>query len=377
MKSSGGGAFVLLQRLLEGLAAKGHAVKYFAPEPFPSLAGTTARFVRISCSSVPAFLRAAIFCLRLNARARQQAGSGGGGGIIAQSGLYAAAMSPLLRTGARLLTLRHGDDARELAAAGYSRFASRILTAIAEKGLKQSDTIVAVSQDLADTTARHLPEVETKVVVQHNAIPEMPEVQERDVLALKSRFNLEGKVVLAFVGPLKPIKRVDILLHAVANLRQRFPIKLFVVGSGPEENRLRQLASRLDIKQEVVFTGWLQNPFSYMKASHMVVLPSDYEGSPLVLLEALGQGVVVIGSRTGGIPEILIDDRLLFEPGNPVALANCFLDAVDNSGRVRPGITEICARRAATFRFDWTETMIKRIQYLSSIQGENTPTASS
>jgi glycosyltransferase involved in cell wall biosynthesis len=83
------------------------------------------------------------------------------------------------------------------------------------------------------------------------------------------------------------------------------------------------------------------------------VLPSDYEGSPLVLLEALGLGVPAVGSRVGGTPDILGEERLMFPPGDPAAAAECANRLLDGHGRVRRDVAEAWHARAAAFRFDW------------------------
>lgn len=124
-----------------------------------------------------------------------------------------------------------------------------------------------------------------------------------------------------FVGRLSQEKGVHTLLDAFTDLKEE---KLVIVGTGPEEARLKALQEAKGLRN-VVFEGFqkgeaLANLFRGAKA---LILPSVwYENMPYVMLEALGFGKPVIGSNLGGIPERIQDESngLLFEAGNAESL---------------------------------------------------------
>ena len=115
-----------------------------------------------------------------------------------------------------------------------------------------------------------------------------------------------GHSLVGFVGRLEESKGVDVLLRALpAVLRVRPDVRLVVVGTGPEEGRLRCLAEQLGIDAAVRFLGFRDDARALLTRFDLLVVPSRTDGSPLVVHEALEAGVPVIGSAVGGIVDRL------------------------------------------------------------------------
>ena len=131
-----------------------------------------------------------------------------------------------------------------------------------------------------------------------------------------------GKHILYF-GRLSREKGIDTLLDAYKQISQ--DIGLIIVGDGPERKRLESRVAHDGLN--VRFTGYLDGMKlrSAITDAKVVVMPSEWsENAPLSLLESFAYGKPVIGSKIGGIPE-LIDDGIngyLFETGNAAALKN-------------------------------------------------------
>jgi glycosyltransferase involved in cell wall biosynthesis len=119
---------------------------------------------------------------------------------------------------------------------------------------------------------------------------------ERARLDFSSQRSGYPPVVLLYVGRLIPLKRVDVLLQALAQIGAD-DVALLIVGSGPEEDRLRSLASSLNL-QNVFFEGFHQPSElpRYYALADALVLPSDREVWGLVVNEALAAGLYVIAS---------------------------------------------------------------------------------
>lgn len=136
-------------------------------------------------------------------------------------------------------------------------------------------------------------------------------------------------------------KGVDVLLRAFAHVMRVLPAaRLYVVGDGPEGERLRLLALRLGIADRVSFEGARPDAERYMAGADAFVLPSRVESSGLVIAEARAAGVPVIASAVGGIPEMLDGGQAgrLVPPDDPEALGSAVLAVLTDpaeQGRLR------------------------------------------
>jgi glycosyltransferase involved in cell wall biosynthesis len=131
---------------------------------------------------------------------------------------------------------------------------------------------------------------------------------------------------LLFVGRLEAVKSVDVLLAAMKLIRsQGCAAGLDVVGAGRLEPDLRRLASELDLDDSVAFLGTLARAdvMERMVSAAALVLPSSYEGFPMVVLEAWAVGLPVIATAVGAVPEVCShgQDALVVDPQDPTGLA--------------------------------------------------------
>ena len=111
-----------------------------------------------------------------------------------------------------------------------------------------------------------------------------------------------------------------------------------MIGSGSEEDALRDQANRLEISDRVLFTGNLPDVRAHLHAIDLFLLPSRYESQGLAAMEAMSASVPVIASRVGGVPGIIEDGVTgkLFEPGNVRELAQSISNLLrDDSERDR------------------------------------------
>jgi len=124
--------------------------------------------------------------------------------------------------------------------------------------------------------------------------------------AAPNPYSGRGPHILAS-GRLVPMKGFDLLLRAMAQVASVLPAAdLSILGQGPDEAALRELATRLGLAARVRFVGFRSNPYPWMKSADLFVLSSRYEGLPNVMLEALALGTRVVGMDCpGGVREIL------------------------------------------------------------------------
>lgn len=151
------------------------------------------------------------------------------------------------------------------------------------------------------------------------------------------RRDERGLKRILFVGRLLPVKGVPILLQAAAMVRApRSAWQLDIVGDGPGREEYEHLAATLRLGETAVFHGRLPRPriAEMMREAECLVLPSQWENFPVVVLEAMASGLPVVATRVGGIPE-LVDDQVgyLVSPGDAAALGRALDDLLAVSDR--------------------------------------------
>lgn len=147
-------------------------------------------------------------------------------------------------------------------------------------------------------------------------------------LAVSQKFNLDGRKVLLSVSRLVKRKGHERVLRALLAVIKKIPNVLYlIVGCGEEEVSLRRTVEELGLRDYVVFAGYVEQtllPFLYC-ASDLFVMPSfsrddgrDYEGFGIAFIEANACGLPVIGGRSGGIEDAVVDGEtgLLVDPHN-------------------------------------------------------------
>jgi glycosyltransferase involved in cell wall biosynthesis len=172
--------------------------------------------------------------------------------------------------------------------------------------IRSADAMIAVSRALQERMLQLATPKRSEVIpsgVHLDAFPPMKRSVARASLGLPA-----DRPIALFVGSLLPVKGVQWLIRAFACVRQGVPSSLLVlVGEGPLLEELRAAASDLDIADAVEFAGpqpRSQIP-SWMAAANLLVLPSQNEGMPLVILEAMASGLPVVASDVGGIGDAL------------------------------------------------------------------------
>ena len=174
--------------------------------------------------------------------------------------------------------------------------------------------------------------------------------------ALISRYGLEGKMVVLFVGNLQPFKRLDLLIEAVAGIGDP-SIVLLVVGGGYGETEYQAQTRRLGVEDRVIFAG-PKSPDEdlpeHYRLGDMLVLPSTHsESFGLVVLEAMASGIPAIVSSLPGPSSLVADgeDGLVAIAGDVEDLKRKILLLIGNAGdRERMGGR---AREKAIGRYGW------------------------
>lgn len=176
----------------------------------------------------------------------------------------------------------------------------------------------------------------------------------------------EDEFLIGSVGSLVKRKRFDDLIKAILRIQNTEhrtqitehkadkthihlkKIKCIIVGEGPERNTLQKEIDRNTLNEQVILTGFKSDAISYINAMDIFVLPSEREGFPRVILEAMLVGKPVVASRIAGLTELVIEGKtgLLFQPGNIKELADC-ISSLLSSSQLRKEMGEAGRERAA------------------------------
>jgi glycosyltransferase involved in cell wall biosynthesis len=142
----------------------------------------------------------------------------------------------------------------------------------------------------------------------------------------RAQFGASSDVVLfVIVAQLRPEKNHAVLLDAFAQVLWDVPgARLAIVGDGPERGAIEERIDRLGLQAAVVMAGHVDRAWRTLAAADIAVLPSQHEGFPNSVVEAMAVGVPVIASNVGGIPDAVHDGvtGLLVERDQLGALAN-------------------------------------------------------
>jgi glycosyltransferase involved in cell wall biosynthesis len=152
-----------------------------------------------------------------------------------------------------------------------------------------------------------------------------------------------------FVGELRHLKGVDVLLQALAALQSRDSVRAVIVGDGPDAADLRDLARSLGLEGRVRFPGAMPAGQAFALGRCLVV-PSRAESLPYVVLEAAAAGLPLIATEVGGIREIVAGTSTRLIPADDVAaLAGAMAAVLDDPDGARTRAEALRASVARTF----------------------------
>lgn len=175
-----------------------------------------------------------------------------------------------------------------------------------------------------------------KVTLINNGVAEKPPAGQAELTGLRDQFGLpEDSFVIGTVGRLfDDHKRVSDLIRGLSlMLSVRPDARLLIVGSGPDEAALQELAHQLGVSERVVFAGYQADTQPFYQLMNVFALASAHEAFGLVLVEAMFAQLPVVATRVGGIPGVVKegDTGYLVEPCQPQELARVILGLADDA----------------------------------------------
>jgi N-acetyl-alpha-D-glucosaminyl L-malate synthase BshA len=168
--------------------------------------------------------------------------------------------------------------------------------------LNASNAVTAVSQSLKDDTISHFATTQTIHVIP-NFIQVKPELLEKN-LEKRRHYAMDNERILCHISNFRQVKRVEDVVRVFHQVQKEIPAKLILGGDGPERPFVERLGRELGICNKIIFTGKVRETGPILEISDLFLLPSETESFGLAALEAMAEGVPVVSSNTGGIPEV-------------------------------------------------------------------------
>ncbi|MFQ5688788.1 MAG: glycosyltransferase [Gemmatimonadota bacterium] len=221
----------------------------------------------------------------------------------------------------------HTDHARDFPDKRRYMLAERVLSRFA-------DRVVGVSRHTSSDLVRYEGIDPARVVTIHNGIDSVPYEREVDAVAKRRSLGLSPSTPVLGLGVrLTEQKGIEHLLRAMVTVRRRIPeVVLLIAGYGPLAGDLEALAGRLGVAGCTRFLGPRLDMEELLHVFDVYVLPSLWEGFPLVLLEAMAAGCPIVATDVGGVSEAVRPGHngLLAQPANPEALAAAILRLLED-----------------------------------------------
>jgi len=178
----------------------------------------------------------------------------------------------------------------------YSDMASRPRSHVARLIYRRADSMVAVSQPVAEDLARYCKVNPDRLHIIPNPIDTHALITAGNEELPKETCDDRGPLIVS-AGRLVPVKGFDKLILAVSRLQREYEVKLVILGNGPLYDDLLRLAYRTLGQENICMPGWTKNPYRWYRHASVVVSTSRWEGCPNVLIEAAALGRKLVAYR--------------------------------------------------------------------------------
>ncbi len=253
----------------------------------------------------------------------------------------------------------------------------RLARGVETFALRRVGEITTICEGLKrDIIARGIPDERVTVIPNAVNLAAFQFGAEPD-LALKAQLGLEGKTVVGFIGSFYAYEGLDLLLAALPKVLEQIPdVQVLLVGGGPEEHRLMELAMTLGVRDKIIFGGRV--PHDEIQRYYSIVDVFAYPRhsmrltdlvTPLKPLEAMAQGRLLVASDVGGHRELIRDGEtgVLFRAGDRDCLADALVRLLAQRERW-PGLREQ-ARRFVERERNWETSVAGYREVFARLSG--------
>jgi L-malate glycosyltransferase len=213
--------------------------------------------------------------------------------------------------------------------------------------INHSDGVTAVSEDLKKDTFQHF-QVRNHIEVIPNFI-DLNRFKRQRKDHFKTAICPNGEKLIVHTSNFRKVKRVGDVIRVFHEVRKIIPVKLLLVGDGPERDKMERLCRELGTCEDVRFLGKLDAVEEVLSVADLFLMPSEKESFGLAALEAMACEVPLLSSDAGGIPELNVHGVTGFvcRVGDVDDMASRALEILDD--RNLPGFKRNALERAKDF----------------------------
>lgn len=219
-------------------------------------------------------------------------------------GVAAVRARAIAGTSTEIVAVVHSNSLDEI---NRGKFPRSLTARLIGRMLARADACVAVSDGLARAFEHTVGMPAYSVQTIHNPVAGSGLLESARSPVAHPWFADGTTPVVVGVGRLVQSKGFDIMIDAFAQVRRRRPLRLAILGDGPERASLEARANDLGVAGDVAFIGWVTQPAAYMVRSAMLVSASRIEGLGNVLIEALACGCPVVATDCPSGPAEVLD----------------------------------------------------------------------
>lgn len=270
--------------------------------------------------------------------------------FLVNSNLIALINKYLFITDIPICCSDHNTISKEINSLPYPFFYKMLIRHL----YKKSDYHISVSEGAKNDLVKYCGLPKNKIVTIYNAVDidkvkkESKEKLDDDIADILRDKNTK-KIITS--GRLTNQKNQELLIRAYNRIKNRPDTKLLILGQGEKKEELQALANNLGIGDDVLFLGWRKNPFNIIAQCDLFVLSSDWEGLPLVIIEAMSLGVPVISTDCPSGPREILENGkygILVKPKNENKLADAITKLILDK-EFRSKLSELSKQRANDF----------------------------
>lgn len=263
-----------------------------------------------------------------------------------------------------LVHIEHGSDFAKFNGYGKTKLGELYDWIFGRFILRSADRLIGNSQASCDFVKKLSGRSDCQPIYRGANLEAIENTQPRHDL----REKYHDKVIIAFIGRLIDGKGTHDLITALAELK-RDNIVCFIIGSGPEETRLKKMTEGLQIENKIIFFGNLpfHEAISILKTADIAVNPSYTEGLPTSVTEAALCQKAIIATHVGGTKEIISgkNDGYLINPKDIEQLKEKIIDLIDHpEKRLTFGKN---AYQEACGKFSWNESAQKYLAVFTEL----------
>jgi len=196
--------------------------------------------------------------------------------------------------------------------------------------MNQSDGLTAVSESLKEDTLRNfVVKKDIKVIPNFVCMDNYISTPDEE---LKTFYAPNGEKILMHISNFRKVKRVEDIVKVFDRVRQEIPVKLLLIGDGPERHNIEEMCRKCESCDDIKLLGKLKETDTILSIADLFILPSETESFGLVALEAMASGVPVISTNTGGLPEVNLHNitGFLSDVGNTEEMGKNAIELLKN-----------------------------------------------